>query len=308
MSAVTEHSTCAKNIQPHYNRSDKARERAGETFVPFHFSRFDVITRDISEFRYIMQPSIFPEGVCVWRRRPCVYVFVASILTMLLCFLPVAFLHTRVQVFYGMDDCRVTALQKRHKQPLHRGFLLSTCIHTVPVLIYNHLSRKHFLSHTQYVRTHTHSLMWGRICAIRHTPQGPLLLLFHCQQCKICAGTAEKLGMDGYIWCKSLSLSFALSLILFILFISCFLKVLTTQKKRGSLVSLKDIVREGIWKGENIWNENNHGIDISHLLITPRRGWFFSHKYCFCVCLYVRQSGSTTVRVCDHHRDFVFSD
>lgn len=63
---MTEHSTCAKNIQPHYNRSDKARERerAVETFVPFHFSRFDVITRD-TEFRYIMQPSIFPEGVCV---------------------------------------------------------------------------------------------------------------------------------------------------------------------------------------------------------------------------------------------------
>jgi len=63
MSAVTEHSTRAKNFQPHYNRSDKARERE-HFFVPFHFSRFYVITRD-TEFWYTMQPSTFPDGVCV---------------------------------------------------------------------------------------------------------------------------------------------------------------------------------------------------------------------------------------------------
>lgn len=201
MSAVTEHSTCAKNIQPHYNRSDKAREREREKLLclftfPDFMSSHAIQSSDTS----CSLPYFLRVCVCDEEELVCVFVLRLRLVFLLCCFVFFPWLScTRVQVFYGMDDCRVTALQKRHKQPLHREVLLPTCIgiHTVPVLIYNHLSRKHFLSHTQYVRTHTHSLMWGRICALRHMPQGPLLLLFHCQQCKICAGTAEKLGMDG---------------------------------------------------------------------------------------------------------------
>lgn len=91
MSAVTEHSTCAKNIHPHYNRSDKAREReSGNIFLclftfPDFMSSHAIQSLDTPCLPYF-------RGCVCNGERPCVYVFEASILTMLLCFLPMALL------------------------------------------------------------------------------------------------------------------------------------------------------------------------------------------------------------------------
>ncbi len=72
----------------------------------FHFSRFYVITRD-TEFRYTMQPSIFPEGVCVCAcdgERPCESLCEA--LTTLLCFLPMLFLvYVCMCSHFRLSDC-----------------------------------------------------------------------------------------------------------------------------------------------------------------------------------------------------------
>lgn len=313
MSAVTEHSICAKNIQPHYNRSDKARERAGETFVPFHFSRFYVITRD-TEFRYTIQPSLFPEGVCVTKRdlvcRLCVWGY---ILTMRLCFLPMAFL-----VYAHMCSSFLTAewllLRNVINSPCIKRSFTACCRHEYKAYTQSLCSliiicQEKTFSLTLYVHTHTHSLTWGRICTLRHihatgasTPTVSLPTMSH-----ICRHSRK--AWDGRINVISHFL-FPLLLLSFLLFSLSlvFVQVLTTQKKKRSLVSIKDIVRLGIRKaiGKHLkWKEpwDRHFTSAHH----PRARLVFLPQICFCVCLYVSLSGST-VCVWDHHRDFVFCD
>lgn len=137
----------------------------------FHFSRFYVITRD-TEFRYTMQSSIFPEGVCVRvTERDLVNLCVRLSLHCFV-FFPCfsLFMCVCVLIFDRLDNYGVTALQEhrtlkmKHKQPLNGEIhysMLPTCIgiQAVPVLMHNHVKKKNFLSHIHSTYGHTYSLM-----------------------------------------------------------------------------------------------------------------------------------------------------
>lgn len=161
-------------------------------------------------------------------------------------------------------------------------------IHTVPVLIHNHLSRKHFLSHTLHGRTHTHSLMWGRICALRHTPLGLSSYCSTANNVKFVQAQQKSLGrMD-----KSDASYFLFPLLFFScfpFFLSLFLSRFWQQrrKKESDLNTWEKTVREWETEKGNTSEMTRSMGSTFHICSSPpgETSFFFPNIIFECVCM-----------------------